>query len=511
MRKKQSIINSIVSVISTVITMVIAFIAQTIFFKTLGEEYLGLNGLFSNIISILAVVELGIGPAIVYNLYRPVAENNKEKIKSLLGFYKKSYHIIALAIMALGICILPFLKIIVGDITINVNIYLVFLLVLIDTICSYLLTYKRSILIAHQKNYVIALVHLAYTVILNILQIGILIVFRNYIFYLLVKIIMRIVENIIITIIANKKYKYICEKDVKPLERDIIKDIFSKVKGLIFHKIGTFIVLGTDNILISTFIGVGSVGLYSNYLLVINGINSLFSQMFSSVTASVGNLLVENNNEKSFSVYKKIRFLNFWINTFCSSCMLALLQPFISMFFGKEALFGIGTVAIILLSWHLNFTRRDISLFKEAAGIYHEDRFIPIIESIINIVASIIFLKIFGLKGIFMGTITSSMVLFLYSYPKYVYKNLFSRKKLEYIKSFFMQLLQTIIIASSTYFLVNLINISNVYFDFVLSCIVSICVPNAILYIVYRKSEEYKYLTDILISLKNKFGGSNEK
>lgn len=214
MRSLNSVKNAVVSILMSVTTMLIGLVTQKIFINILGTEYLGLNGLLNNILSMLAIAELGIGSAIIYSLYEPIANNNKEKIKTLIQFYKKSYRIIAGIVLIIGICIIPFLNIIVGENNIQENIVLIYLLFLTDTVVSYLLTYKRSILYASQKTYIVNIVHILYLILMNTIQILVLISTRNYIFYLIIKIIFRILENIVITVIANKMYPYIKEKNI---------------------------------------------------------------------------------------------------------------------------------------------------------------------------------------------------------------------------------------------------------------------------------------------------------
>ena len=295
MRTINSLKNSIISIIMYIVTILIGLISQKIFINILGNEYLGINSLFANIISMLSIAELGFGAAIIYNLYRPIAEDNREEIKSLIKFYKISYRIIALIVAFIGISIIPFISNIVGKINITDSIYLIYILFLTDTVVSYLLTYKRSILYADQKTYIINIVHIVYLVLMNLFQIIVLYTTKNFILYLLIKIIFRILENIIITLIANKKYSYLREKDIKDISEKTRKNIITKVKGLLFHKIGGFVVLGTDNIIISKFLGVVTVGLYSNYYMIISAVNNLFTQVFNSITATVGNLLIEKN------------------------------------------------------------------------------------------------------------------------------------------------------------------------------------------------------------------------
>ena len=500
MRKKNSIKNMISSMGSNVITIIIGLVAQAIFIKLLGEEYLGLNGLFSNVISMLGIVELGIGNAIIYNLYKPIANNNIEEIKSLMSFYKKSYHVIAIIVLAIGFLIIQLLQFIVDidSVTISINVYLVYILFLIDIVCSYLLSYKRSILYASQKNYIINVIHIGYTVLLNVFQLLILYLTKNYYLYLIIKIIVRILENIIITIIDNKKYIYLLDKDIKKLDKKIEKDIFTKVKALFFHKIGAFVVLGSDNIIISKFLGLVTVGLYSNYYLIINAVQTLFGQALVALTPSVGNLLVTEKTEKVFEVFKKVRFINFWISTFSSIAILVIMQSFISIWIGDKYLLSVLVLMVLVFNLYQKLMRNSYSTFKEAAGIYTEDKYVPVVESLINIIMSIILVNKIGLAGVFIGTIASGLALWCFSYPKYVYKKLFERSYLDYAKETVSYILLFIIIATFTYYISTLINFSNIYLEFITNCLISLIISNLILVIVFIKNDNFKYYLDLV-------------
>lgn len=504
MRSANSIKNAIVAFLMNLITIIIGFVSQKIFIETLGTEYLGINGLFSNILSMLAIVELGLGSAIVYNLYKPVAEKNIEKIKSLMLFYKSSYRIIAIVIFGIGILIIPFLRGIVGEVSIQENIIFIYILFLLDTIASYLLTYKRSILYANQKTYIINIVHIGYLILMNVIQIIFLLLTYNYIIYLVIKIIFRILENIIITIITNKKYPYIIDKRVQPLETSIKTDIFTKVKGLILHKIATVAVLGTDNIIISTFLGVNMVGMYSNYNLIIQAILNLFLQIFSSITASVGNLLVEGNIKKSYTIYKNMLFLNSWIFAFASTGILCIIEPFIEIWIGEEFILPFTVLVILVINFYIQGLRRTSNTFKEAAGIFYEDRYVPVMEAIINIVASIILVNIIGLAGVFVGTIISTCILFLYSYPKFVYKPLFERNYLQYIKDYIPYIMVAIISVFTTFLLTSRIRIDNTILQIIINLIIVIIVPNLIHLIAFYHTGELKYYKNLILDFIRK-------
>lgn len=501
MRTKNSIKNTIVSFLANGLTILIGLIAQAIFIRVLGEEYLGINGLFTNIISMLGIVELGIGSAIVYNLYKPIADADTSKINALMKFYKKCYHIIALIVLFLGLCITPFLNYFVGEVHIDVQLQIVFILFILDIVCSYLLSYKRSIINANQKNYIVNLIHIGYLVLLNFFQILILLLSKNYYLYLLVKIGMRLFENIAITSAANKMYPYLSE-DGEELDAITKADIFKKVKALFFHKLGTFFVLGTDNIIISKFLGIAQVGFYSNYYLIINAVQTLFGQVINVLTPSVGNLLVEGNVQKNYDVFKRIRFLNFWIATFSGVCLLVMMDSFITIWIGKEYILSFFVLVVLVINYYQKSMRTSYNVFKEAAGIYYEDRFVPLFESFINIVASIVLLHYFGLAGVFMGTIVSGFMLWGYSYPKYVYKKLFGRDYLVYAKETIGYILLFLIVASGTYYLANMLSFSNIYFNFISHMIIAFAIPNIILLILFYKTDNFQYYIGLLKKLR---------
>ncbi len=501
MRIKNSVKNVLSALFSNVVAIIIGFTAQAIFIKILGSEYLGLNGLFSNILSMMAIVEMGIGSAIIYNLYKPIANNDLKNIKSLMAFYKKSYRIIAIIIFIIGFFISLFLPSIVGEVSLDINIKIVYFLFLTDTICSYLLSYKRSIIYANQKNYIINIIHIFYIIFLNIFQLVILYLTKNYYLYLIIKIVMRIVENIAITQVANKYYGYLKDDDIIPLDENLKKDIFKKTKALFFHQIGGFVVSGTDNIIISKFLGLVMVGLYSNYFLIIDAVHKIFNQIIQSMTASVGNLLVTESLEKQFMIFKRIRFLNFWISTFASISTLIIMDSFISIWIGNEYILPKIVLIVLVLNYFQKSSRYTYVVFKEAAGIYYEDRFVPLIESLVNIVASILLVKIFGLAGVFMGTIISSLVLWIFSYPKYIYKNLFQRDYKNYFVETLGYLFTFIFLGIILYYISTKIVFSNMILNFCTSVLISMIITNILLLAIYRKNENFIYYRNLFFKL----------
>lgn len=505
-RKKSSFKNMITAVSSNVLTIIVGLVAQAVFIKILGSEYLGLNGLFSNVISMLGIVELGMGSAIIYNMYKPIAEEDHEKIKSLMQFYKKSYRIITLIISIIGIMIIPFIKYIVDieSVTVGINVYLVYILFLLETICSYILSYKRSMLYADQKEYITNIIHMGYTILVNTMQLTFLYFTHDYYLYLIIKVMMRLVENIVISSYVNRRYSYLLDNNVTKLDSKTEKDIFQKIKALFFHKIGTFIVSGTDNIIISKYLGLVTVGLYSNYYMIINAVQTVINHIIQATRASVGNLLVTESKTKQFDIFNKIRFVNFWISCFSSICIFVIMDSFITIWIGYKFVLPTKVLLVLVINFFIVSSRSTYGAFKEAAGIFYEDRFVPIIESLLNIVLSIIFVKKFGLMGVFMGTIASGLVLWCYSYPKYVYNKLFGRKISDYIKETIYYFIIFILIAGFTYSLAILISFDNIYLQFISNVLIALIVPNVIMLLLFSKDENFKYFINMLKGLKKR-------
>ena len=324
---------------------------------------------------------------------------------------------------------------------------------------------------------------------------------KNYYLYLIIKIIFQLLENILISINVNNRYPYMLEKNVKKISKEEEKNIFKKVRALIYHKIGTVIIFGTDNIIISSFFGVITVGLYSNYSMIINAVDNLFGQIISSTTASIGNMLVNNDENKIFDVFKKIRFVNFWLASFSGICLLVIIQPFITIWVGEKYLLSFSVLCILVFNLYQKIMRNVYQSYKDSAGIWEADKYVPLIESCLNVIFSIICLKIFGLSGVFLGTFISGLSLWCYSYPKFIYKGLFKRSYFDYIKETIGYILVFVCISYVTYFISLSCIVDNKFIQVIINSIICLVVPNIFLYLIYRKSDNYKYFENLVINI----------
>ncbi len=503
-RTVNSIKNGLASTIVYVITTLMGFISQAIFIRTLGAEYNGIKGLFSNILNMLSIAELGFGSAIVYHLYKPMAEKDIEKIKTLVKYYRNIYHMIAAIIFTIGMLILPIIPMIVGEVSVPENIRFLFFLYLLSTAVSYLLTYKRSVLYADQKNYITNTVGSIFIILRSLVQIAIIILTKNFIIYLFSQIIFAILENVTINIIVNKKYQYIKDlSNVENMPKELKQDITTKVKGLLFHKIGAFVVLGTDNIIISMTKGLGvvAVGMYANYNMIIGQVKSLFGNIINSLTASVGNLLIEKDKVKARSIYQAIFLLNSWLFCFCSISIYCMIEPFVKIWVGGEYLLPKFVLITLVINLYIQGIRTTSGIFSDAGGIFYENRFVPLIESAINIIASLIFVRIFGFAGVFLGTITSTLVLFLYSYPKYVYKLVLDGEYPEYFKLHIKHGLITVIIGIITAYISSLIVVQNNWLQLIFNGILCLFVPNILYLLCSIKMPEFVFYKERIRTL----------
>lgn len=488
-----------ISVTGQILAMAIAFPARIIFINYLNTEYLGLNSLFSNIITLLSLADLGIGTAIVFSLYKPISDNNIREIQELLNFYKKMYTFIGLTVFILGICILPFLKFIAKDNGVG-DVKFLFLLFVLNASISYFFSYKRSIIIAYQKNYVVNLIHYCIVILMNIVQMLVLFLFENYTLFLLVSIFFTVVENIVISIISNKMYPVLFKRNDFKISETKLKELIQNIKAIVLHKIGSAVILGTDNIIISMNLGVYWVGLYSNYYLLINSITSIINQMFNSITASVGNLLLDKNQSKKEEIFNKINFFNYWIISVFSICIFVSIESFVKIWVGHKFLLPYNTVLILIFLFYVMNMRNAVLVYKSAAGLFKQDKYKPIVEGILNIIFSLVLVRIFGISGVIFGTLLSVICTSLWIEPFIVYKYIFKKSLYiycnTYIKYFLVFLINLFFTTKITMMIANHFYYSE-FFNFIILSLSSFAISNLTLILIFRNKKEYQFLKEI--------------
>lgn len=503
-RLENSIINSSVSTIIFILNIFIKFILQGVFIHYLGAEYLGLKGLFTNILSMLSLADLGIGTAIVFSLYKPLQLNDIPQIKALVYLYKKIYNFIGIFVCLLGLTIIPFLPLILGK-NINIpNIYLIYLLFLMNSVFSYFLAYNRSLLNADQNGYLNILNNFIYLIIVTIGQILILALTGNYILFLIIQVVCTIASNIDISFRVKKRYKDVFDyPETIKLNNKTITTLKKNTIGNLSNKIGTVVVMGSDNILISLFVNLTAVGIYSNYTLIINSIGGIFNQLTGSITASIGNVAVTDDEKTSVSIFFKHYFINFTLLYFSTISMILMIQPFINIWVGKFYLLDNITFALIILNFVITMFRNTSLVFIDAYGLAWIQRWKPIIESILNIVLSLVFLVIFnmGIKGVLLGTILSSLTFISWYEPYIVLRYGVKEKFSAYIKVTVKYSLSLSLGILSIMPLIYLINADSI-FGMTLRGIIGFIISLFIYFIFYLKTNEFQFILYVVKQLK---------
>ena len=500
-RVKKSARNFAFTVFQNMLAILAGLVAQRLFLKILGLEYAGLNGLFSNVITMLSIADLGIGEAVIFHLYKPLREKDQSTVLSLMRFYKRAFRAVACIIAAVGVCLIPALPLLVQSAQVGADLTLIYLIFLADAVLSYLLSYKRAILYADQRNYLISAVHMAYLIGMNTFQILMLYATRNYYAYLGIKVLFRVLENLVIAAVADRLYPYLKGKDVRPLHQEILKDIRKKTGALVFHKIGMFAVNGTDNLLISVFFTISTAGLYNNYYIVFDAASKVFRLALSALTPSVGNLLVSGDREHLFQTFRRIRFMNFWIASFSGTGLLILIQPFVRLWFGEGYLMQPSVVVLLVIQFFQALMRASYHVFQDAAGIFYENRFVPLLESFLNLAASVVLLKLFGLPGVFAGTIVSSLALWAFSFPRFIYKGLFHRGMRDYTLETCGYLLLFLAVAAASALAaggMHRLVVSDGIGQFVVDILLCLILPNSLLFLAFRKSDCFQYFLLLL-------------
>lgn len=502
-RTENSIINSAMSIVTQVLTVVLNFAVKTVFIKMLNDEYLGVNGLFTNIITMLSLADLGIGIAIPYSLYKPLAKKDEHKINVLMNFYKKVYTIIGIAVLLIGLSLTPFLGLIIKDIPKNVpHLSLIYILFVIHSASSYFFVYKKFLIDSDQKGYITSRIIFTFSTLLSIIQIILLVTTKNYILFLLSSIILVIIQNIYISSKANKLYPFIKNKTDEKLEKEDMEGIKKNVSSLFIYKVGTVIMNGTDNIIISKFIGLIIVGFYSNYVLIINSVTTVLNQIFNAITSSIGNLVVTTNKKRSKEVYDNLNFANFWLYALFGVCIIVLINPFINIWIGKKYVMGFSIVFLLVLNFYVLGMQSVTNSFRNAYGLFWIAKYRPIIMVIINIVISVVLVQFIGIEGVLIGTLISRLVTTAWLDPYIVHKYGFEISPKSYYIDYLKYLVIFIAISIILNYFVSMIAINNIFILILIAILVVISV-NVILVLLFFKTSEFNYFYDKIKKIRH--------
>ena len=423
---------------------VVNFGVRRVFAIVLEQNYLGLSGLFTDILSMLSLAELGFGTSILFSLYKPVAEGDTEKIKSLMALYRKAYRIIGLVVLGSGLALTPFLDWFVKEMPEGIpHIQWIYVLNVVNSALSYFFIYKATLLFACQQKYVEMLVTTVVKTAAGLVQIGALLLTGSYFLYLAVMLCATLVQNAAISLETDRRYPYLRERNVRPLEQEDKRVIFRNVAAMVFHKFGDVAVFSTDSILMAKFISVAAVGLYSNYMLIRRTLVMVIDMLFSAITAGLGNLNASEAVERKRLAFRHVNFFSAWLFGWMSICLLWLYNPFIELWLGAGYLFPMEIVALIVFNFYLSCMRIPVGAAKNAMGLFWNDRYKPVAEVAVNLIASVLLARHMGIAGVLLGTTLSTVLVPFWIEPLVLYRRGLEQGAGEYFLRYLLYLAVT--------------------------------------------------------------------
>lgn len=504
MRTRKALMNASINIISYFIAFLPNLIVRKVFLDNLGNEMLGLNSLYTNIIGWLSIIEMGVGSAIVYSLYKPYAENDQKTIRAYIRFYGEVYRKIGIFIFILGILIIPLLKYFIKD---GINLAIVnigFLLFLCNSFVTYLFSHKLCILNVAQEAYKLTIGTTLTKFLIAIFQVLMFKIKPSFILFIVIQLIINCIYLLIINVYIDLKYKWLSLGKEK-LNYNVKIELLKNIKAMFMHKIGALVVNSTDNILISSFVGLKTLANYTNYEIIITAMRLVVVNGLSGLTASIGNMLASDNKEQAYIIHRRIFFLSFWIVSLIIISLNNILNQFIAIWVGKEYLLDRFTFIIILINVYFGTMRGSVEQFQSASGQFYQDRYAAIAEAIINLVFSLILVKYIGIAGVFLGTLISNITVLFWTKPYVVYKYVFNKSIKEYFKLYFNYLFIAIIPLIITNLLTQSIKFKYDFKNLIVNIIINIIVINVIYVVIFFKTEEFRYYKNLIknIILKN--------
>ena len=474
-------------------SIVLPFVTRTIMIYYLGIEYTGLGSLFTSILQVLSLAELGIGHALVFGMYKPVAEENYLKVNAYLNFCKKCYKVIGGVILVVGLLLLPFLpKLVSGNVPVDVNLYVLYLIYLFNTVISYFLyAYKTCVLTATQHTDIINQIQLVCLFGSQLFSAIFLLLFKNYYLYSICIPASTVANNLLVNRIVVSKFPEIQSEG--QLEHDEIADIKEIVFGMVFQKIGSVVLSSVDSIVISAFLGLTILGKYNNYYYIITALFGFMNVIVTSLVPSVGNSIQTQNIETNYKLFRTFSFIYAWITIWCSACLLSLYQPFMKLWVGESNMLDFRIVVLLVIYFIVWKLVDPAYIFRDAAGSWKEYKCIPLIAAAVNLVSNIILVQYIGLQGIVISTIVAFGLIYIpfFSYP--LFKTVFKTKSKYYTYIFdqVKYLLIAALVDTATFYVCKYI-LGETVTGLVLKAGICIIVPNVILFLAFFKTKDYQ-------------------
>lgn len=495
-RIRNSLFNITTGVGSQVLIMIISFGVRTIFIYCLGKTYLGVNGLFSNVLSILSFAELGIGQAIVYALYKPIADGDEERMLSLMKLFGKVYRILFFVILGLGLSLMPFLPYFIHDFDTIPDLNIIYLMYLASSASSYLFAYKSTFLTACQKNYMVSYVGIIVYLISSSMQVISLLIFNSFILYLSINLASTLLQNIYVAHKVDRIFPFLKRKDAKILSKEDLRKIKKNVYSLILYKIGALSLSSTDNLLISMFVGLITVGLFSNYTIILGTVSSILGIAFVNLSASIGHLNATESDDRKYFMFKVINLAVFWLYSYSTICIYVLISPFIvNCWLGESFGLGDNIVFIMCLNFYIHAMLFAPVQYRQTLGLFVQGKYRPIISAIINIVVSVILGKYYGLAGILWGTAITRLTTNSWFDPMMVYRKI-GVPVWRYYIDYLLKLGLLLTVGATCAFVFHIFVITNIL-QWLLSALLMTVFINGLYILLFHNTAEYQYLKSV--------------
>ena len=490
-RTKNATRNIIYGVILKIYQILVPFLMRTAMIYLMGVQYLGLNSLFTSVLQVLNLAELGVGSAMVYSMYKPIAEDDDTTICALMKLYRTYYRVIGLVIAVVGCALTPFIPFLIkSDVPAGINIYILYLLNLGATVLSYwLFSYKNSILQAHQRADVVSKVAIITNTIQYGLQILVLLAFHNYYIYVIVALATQALTNVATALCANKLYPQF--KPRGSVDKAQVQRINQRIRDLFTSKIGSIIYDSADTIVISAFLGLIVLAVYQNYFYILNSISGLITVVFSACTAGIGNSIVVESKEKNYQDLKKFTFIITWIAGFCSVCLLCIYQPFMELWVGKDLMLSLSAVGCFVVYFFVRQFNALFNLYKDASGMWHEDRLRPLTAALTNLALNLILVQFIGIYGILLSTVLAIICVGMPWLLHNLFTVIFEKQHMwPYLRRLAKYCIVVLFSCVATYFICSKINIGLVP-TILIRGVICMIIPNLLYFLAFRKTEEY--------------------
>lgn len=503
-RTEYSLINMFTGIAGYGVNTIVGFICRIIFVRLLSASYLGVNGLFTNILSMLSLAELGISSAITFALYKPIVQNDEKKITAIMHFYRKAYAVIGVFVAVVGLGLIPFLDILIKDVPdIKESIYIIYLLYLTNTVLSYFFSYRQSLLNAMQRHYIVVGYSYVITISQSILQMVFLLLTKEYLFYLIIQCIGGITYNYWISHKAAKDYPYIKDKNVDPLSKEETWTLLKNVKALAVNKVSGVLVNSTDNIAITYFSGLSSVGFASNYVLFSSTLDKLITQLFNSLTGSVGNLNASVDEDTRYRFFKVLNLANFWLYGWAAIGIAFVSGDLVQWFYGAEYIMSIKIPIILAINFYTIGMLHASYTYKSTLGLFRYGQYLLFLTGIINLILDVVFGRRWGIFGIYLATLIARLCTNLWYEPYAVYKYGLKKNPVIYLKRYIKFACVLLICGILCWKLCGLCDFPIVG-NIVAKCIICSVVPNAVFVGCFHKLEEYLYLKNSMKRIVSK-------